>query len=267
MHTQSLPASIKLTYIIAMLVLLCFAAFIIMAVWIYNKKQGLMLAEQKAQEALYANSLLQKELDAAKQLQHERERIAQDMHDDVGSNLSAIKLHAEFLKMQQLPNADLDEIINYSTSINISIKEMIWSLNAGNDYLDSFTVYVLQYAKNYFAKSNIKLSTNSIGIADEVVMNSETRRNLFLSIKEALHNIIKHSQATEASLQIDFNNPTLIITIADNGIGITTTNTNGNGLINMHKRMHNIGGTYSSSNNRGTQIVLTSTLRQDIYTT
>ena len=95
---KELPQEIKLTYIIAIALMLFFVCFIIMVVFIYNKKQLIQQHENKIKESEFKNQLLQKELERQKAIQIERERISQDMHDDLGAGISAIKLQAEFLK-------------------------------------------------------------------------------------------------------------------------------------------------------------------------
>jgi signal transduction histidine kinase len=89
-------------------------------------------------------------------------------------------------------------------------------------------------------------------------VSGEFRRNIFLTVKEALHNIVKHSQADDVCINISFKK-SLLITIKDNGIGFEEKNTRGfgNGLYNMKKRMKDIGGALEFTNQSGTMMILT----------
>lgn len=94
-------------------------------------------------------------------------------------------------------------------------------------------------------------------MADQRRVTSETRHNVTLAVKEALHNAIKHSRATEITLQVEFDDPRLRITIADNGRGFdSATVVAGNGLGNMRRRMALIGGviSFESSPGAGTRV-------------
>ena len=115
---KELPQEIKLTYIIAIIVMFIFVCFIIMVVFIYNKKQLIQQQEDQIRVSEFKNQLLQKELERQKAIQLERERISQDMHDDLGAGISAIKLQAEFLKHKSSNvklQEDIEQIIKTSS--------------------------------------------------------------------------------------------------------------------------------------------------------
>jgi two-component system sensor histidine kinase DesK len=118
----------------------------------YNRRQLLYLKEKQLKESEHQNQLLQKELEKQKSIEAERERISHDMHDDLGAGISALKLQAEFLK-QRAENDDLkndiDELLKTSEEMNLSMREMLWSLNSGNDTLGSFIDYSKMYAQNF----------------------------------------------------------------------------------------------------------------------
>jgi signal transduction histidine kinase len=91
-----------------------------------------------------------------------------------------------------------------------------------------------------------------------VEISGEQRRNIFLTVKEALHNIVKHSQATSAELTFEFQDHTLQLSIHDNGKGIDPGDQNmfGNGIANMSRRMEQIGGNVALQNSNGTTVKL-----------
>ncbi|MDR6405239.1 MULTISPECIES: histidine kinase [Chryseobacterium] len=249
---------IKLTYIIITIVMTFFIGFIIFVVLMYNRKQLLYLKEKQLKEAEHQNQLLQKELEKQKSIEHERERISHDMHDDLGAGISALKLQAEFLKQKaedgELKN-DIDELLKTSEEMNLSMREMLWSLHPGNDTLGSFVDYSSIYAQSFLKKTKIKLSIETENVIPETIISTEQRRNLFLCLKEALNNAYKHSQADQLKLSFIQENENFIMNISDNGIGIHQDKPAGNGLRNMKKRMHEQNGQCEIATESGTHLL------------
>ena len=138
---KELPSEIKFTYIIAIAVMLLLVCFVLMILFLYNKKQLFYLKEKQLKQAEYENQLLQQELERQRSIQQERERISHDMHDDLGAGISALKLQTEFLK-QKLKDPelkeDVDDLLKTSEEMNLSMREMIWTLNSENDDLQKF---------------------------------------------------------------------------------------------------------------------------------
>ncbi|THV62985.1 sensor histidine kinase [Chryseobacterium candidae] len=242
---KNLPLEIKIVYITAIIVVMLFVLFIIFVVLTYNRKQLLYLKEQQLKEAEYQNQLLQKELEKQKMLEQERERISHDMHDDLGAGISALKLQAEFLKQKaeddDLQN-DIDELLKTSEEMNISMREMLWSLNSGNDTLGSFVDYAILYTGNFLKKTKIVVQSEYEGIIAEKPISTEMRRNLFLCLKEAVNNVYKHSHANILKLSFSQEGNNFSMKISDNGIGISEVHKQGNGLRNMKRRMSELSG-------------------------
>lgn len=250
---------IKLAYIIAISIMMLFVVFIVLIVVLYNKRQLFFIQQQKLKEAEHQNQLLQKELEKQRSIEMERERISHDMHDDLGAGISALKLQAEFLK-QKADNDDLqndiDELLKTSEEMNLSMREMLWSLNSGNDTLGSFIDYAIQYADNFLKKTKIKLWTESIDIISDTSISTEMRRNMFLCLKESLNNAYKHSQSSQLKLSFTQTGKEFVMRVSDNGIGINSEKPEGNGLRNMKRRMQEQNGEcYISSEGIGTEVV------------
>ena len=244
---SQLPQEIKLTYIIAIIVMLIFVCFIILVVFIYNKKQLIQQQEDQIRESEFKNQLLQKELERQKSIQLERERISQDMHDDLGAGISAIKLQAEFLKYKMPKESytdDLEAIINTSEDMNLAMSEILWSLNSQNDTVGNFIEYTNLYVKRFLDKTNIVAKFDSNILEKETTLSVKARRNLFLVVKEAVHNVYKHSQANKIEIQLEQTETYFKITVIDDGIGLADTIQKGNGLSNMSLRMEAINGTF-----------------------
>ncbi|KQK27403.1 histidine kinase [Chryseobacterium aquaticum] len=248
---------IKLAYIIAIGIMMIFVVFIILIVLTYNKRQLLYLREKQLKESEYKNQLLQKELEKQKSIEAERKRISHDMHDDLGAGISALKLQAEFLK-QRAENddliSDINELLKTSEEMNISMREMLWSLNSGNDTIGSFVEYAKIYAENFLKKTNILLSTEKKDIILETVITTEQRRNLFLCLKEALNNAYKHSESNQLKLSFIQKDKEFMMKISDNGIGINHEKPEGNGLRNMKRRMQEQNGHCEVTTENGTHL-------------
>ncbi len=254
---EELPQIIKSTYILALVIILFFVVFIIFVVLMYNRRQLLYLKENQLQQSEHQNQLLQKELEKQKSIEAERERISHDMHDDLGAGISALKLQAEFLK-QRAENDDLkndiDELLKTSEEMNLSMREMLWSLNSGNDTLGSFIDYSKMYAQNFLKKTKILLLTESKNVVLETVITTEQRRNLFLCLKEALNNAYKHSQSNQIKLSFIQKDKEFMMKISDNGIGINHEKSEGNGLRNMKRRMQEQNGHCEVTTENGTHL-------------
>jgi len=242
---KSLPSEIKLIFLIALLLVVLLVAFTIFIVLMYNRKQLLYLKEQQLKESEYQNRLLQKELEKQKVLEQERERISHDMHDDLGAGISALKLQAEFLKQKAEDGdlqKDIDELLKTSEEMNISMREMLWSLNSGNDTLGSFIDYAVLYTGNFLKKTKIMVYSECEDVITETPISTEMRRNLFLCLKEAVNNVYKHSHANTVKLSFSQEENKFSMKISDNGNGISEGQKEGNGLRNMKRRMNELSG-------------------------
>ncbi len=247
-----LPEQVKFMFLIALIILMMFAGFIVMVVMVYKKKQLVFQKERLLQDIQYRNQLLEKELEIQMKVQEERERISHDMHDDLGAGTSALKLQAEFIKQKvddESVKADVDELLKTAGEMNLSMREMLWSLNSTNDNLGNFMQYVIQYAESFFKKSSIKILVKREVHSPETKLNSEMRRNLFLCAKESLNNIYKHSKASEINISFKLNSDEVFtMQISDNGVGLRENKNTGYGLQNMQKRMNDVGGKYEICN-------------------
>lgn len=244
---NELDPSIKSLFIIAIVILLLFVGFIIMVVLVYNKRQLIQHQENQIMEAEFQNQLLQKELERQKAIQLERERISQDMHDDLGAGISAIKLQAEFLTYKISNEAykeDIEAIIATSEDMNLAMREILWSLNSKNDTIGNFIDYTSTYVERFLDKTPIQTLVLSEIIEEHTNLAVTARRNLFLVVKEAVHNVYKHSQAKTIQVHFKQVGTEFTIQIIDDGIGISHADKTGNGLTNMALRMENIQGKF-----------------------
>lgn len=227
----------------------------------YKNRRSIIL-QTRERETLKAQNQLQlyeKELAVLKAQQEERERISADMHDELGSGMTAIRLMSEIArnKMKENTPVEIDRISQSANDVLNKMNAIIWSMNSGNDTLDNLVYYIRAYSLEYFENTPIQCKVNTPNEIPPTEISGDKRRNTFLCVKETLNNALKHSAATLITIDIHFNHK-LIITIADNGKGIDMEHLRqfGNGLKNIAHRMESIGGSFKIENKNGTVTTL-----------
>ena len=181
------------------------------------------------------------------------------MHDDLGAGLSRIKFLSETIgikKQQQQPfEEDIIKIREYSHEMIDKMGEIVWALNEKNDSLNDLLSYIRVYAASYLSQNGISCKIEMPDNFPPRFLSGEFRRNVYLTIKEALHNVVKHSQASSVTIQIKIND-SLEVTITDNGIGFDKKNIRpfSNGLTNMQNRIKEIHGDFAILNEKGTSV-------------
>ncbi len=187
--------------------------------------------------------------------QHERDRISADMHDELGSGVTAIRLMSEILKSKVKDRSfpELEKISNSANDLLGKMNTIIWTMKSSNDTLESLVAYIRAHAIEYFDSTPIECSVRVPAVIPQVDISGEKRRNIFLSVKESLNNVMKHSHARHVSINITSMDSCLLIVVADDGIGIDTENLRrfGNGLNNMRRRMETIGGSFKAETKDG----------------
>ncbi len=190
----------------------------------------------------------EKQMAVVTAMQGERDRISADMHDELGSGVTAIRLMSEILKtkMKSQSIPELDKISSNANELLGKMNTIIWTMKSSNDTVESLIAYIRAHAIEYFDSTPIDCTVRLPAVIPQSDISGEKRRNIFLSIKEALNNAMKHSQATQLHIDIVAKEHLLVIRITDNGVGINTEQLRrfGNGLSNMRRRMENIGGSF-----------------------
>jgi ligand-binding sensor domain-containing protein/two-component sensor histidine kinase len=190
-------------------------------------------------------------LEQQETVQRERVRISRDMHDELGASLTRISLLAGIAGAPGRPEEEirneLRKIEATSRDVVQRLDEVVWMVNPKNDTLESLAAYVAEYAEQFFAESPIRCRFDFPTVLPAASLPAETRRNIFLTIKEALNNALKHSGAEMVSLQLSLNHDAFRFVIHDNGRGFHTAIQGGlgNGLGNMKRRVEEIGGHFS----------------------
>ncbi|GAA3979611.1 ligand-binding sensor domain-containing protein [Mucilaginibacter dorajii] len=189
-----------------------------------------------------------------------RQRIATDLHDDIGSTLSNINILSELSKKSlenpSQANKFLDRISEEVQTSSQSLDDIIWSINTHNDNWGETFSRMRRYAAEVFENSGILYTIKLEEQAGTNALKMEKRRDVFLIYKEILNNIHKHAGATEVEINMRFNKQQLIMSISDNGKGFDKSlQTHRNGLKNLNNRVARWKGTINIETNKaGTHI-------------
>lgn len=206
----------------------------------------------------------EKQLAIVEARQEERNRISADMHDELGSGVTAIRLMSEIVKTK-MGRDTLPEIEKISNSANDLLGKMnaiIWTMTSSNDKVDNMVAYIRAYALEFFESTAIECHFLENGEIPSTEISSEKRRNIFLCVKEALNNVAKHSKATDVWIKVSIERRRMEIKVSDNGTGINMARLRefSNGLKNMQKRMDGIDGDFAIENKDGTVTTFTVSL-------
>jgi signal transduction histidine kinase len=170
------------------------------------------------------------------------------MHDDVGASLTRISILSELAKNRPEVQGEtrqwLSQISDTSRNVMEEMSQIIWALNPKNDTLEGLVAYIRRFANEYLEPTEIRCSFNFPSELPARALSVEVRRNIYLVFREALHNVVKHSGAKRVDLRLKVEDLRLKIVIKDDGKGFDPDKLElpGNGLVNMKKRMKDIGG-------------------------
>jgi signal transduction histidine kinase/ligand-binding sensor domain-containing protein len=201
-------------------------------------------------------SELRRKFEQQEALHKERARIAKDIHDDVGANLTQIALLGELARQDEQasrsscrasPDKASERIEKISGAARQAVKsldEIVWAVNPRNDTLAHLIDYTGQFALDYLRLAGIRCRLDFPEPTVQREISTDARHNLFLVVKEALHNIVKHAHATEVWLKLNASDGALRVVIEDNGCGFERAphDAVADGLRNMRQRMTEIGG-------------------------
>jgi len=191
-------------------------------------------------------------------VEHERARIAHDIHDDLGVQLTRISMLSETVQSEldqpERATAGLNQIYKTAHELTRAMDEIVWAVNPRHDTLEGLTTYLERFAQDLLAAAAIRCRLDMPSEFPAWRLTAEVRHNLFLAFKEALHNVVKHSAASETSIRLTTGISSFELVIEDNGRGFSpdiareqrsdhsVRLSSGNGLKNMVRRMEEIGG-------------------------
>jgi signal transduction histidine kinase len=196
-------------------------------------------------------------------LENERLRIARDLHDDFGARLTEISLASALAKKKpnfpETANADFEHISRLSRELVAALYETVWAVNPENDNLDALGNYLCQMANHLCEQALLPCRFRVLDLPSDVQVSSQTRHNIIMAVKEAIHNAIKHARASELVLGVSFENGIVSISVEDNGCGFEAAGCRaGNGLTNMKRRLTDLNGSCDvrSQPGAGTKVVM-----------
>ena len=193
----------------------------------------------------------------------EKTRIARELHDDLGATLTSISLAAGLLKKKFPHTGDREVSIIATASATMvdQMNEIVWSLNNNNDQVESLVAYIRRFAANFLGEAGIGLEVIADKIPENTPLPGYVRRSLYLAVKEALHNVVKHAHATQVWLSLQETAQAVCLSVRDDGRGFDPE-AQGRGTLgqrSMRERAAGIGADLqvSSAPGQGTQVTLT----------
>lgn len=194
-------------------------------------------------------------------IERERLRISQDMHDDIGSILTRVSILSDVGQSETDATQSARQFERIGTQVRaavVALDEIVWATNPGDDNLPRFAEYVGRFADECFENTPVRCWQEMPTDLPKLPLRADIRHNVFLAIKEALNNVLKHSGASEVWLRLKFADATVSVEVEDNGRGFQPgpPSPEGNGLRNLKSRLEECGGhaRVTSAPGQGTRI-------------
>jgi len=236
--------------------------------WFFTSMALLVLAAVGATVRMVERRKYQLQLQRAEQqhaLEQERARIAQDLHDDLGSSLTRLSLLSGLIRTDkdnpEQVEAHASKLAQSADQTVRSLEEIVWAVRPGSDTLQSLTDYIAHFANELFDGNAARCRLDLPHDLPALALPPDLRHNIFLIFKEALTNALKHSGASEVQVHAKISGDTLEILVQDDGRGFDpslSSEGRRNGLGNMRRRAEAIGGELAlqSASGAGTTVKL-----------
>ena len=157
-------------------------------------------------------------LHAKRELIKVRERIAGDLHDEVGSNLGSIQMFADLAEGRSGPSDELKRIQRIAAETVSAVRDIVWLLRPQGDHRIGTVEHLRETSSIMLETLAWKFTANEA--AWQVELAEEANRHLFLFFREALHNILRHAKATQVEVRVEKSDGHFRLTITDDGVGI-----------------------------------------------
>lgn len=230
--------------------LVCALAFLVL--WVTQLRRQV---EQRSTELAIQIQDRQR-VEHQRAMEQERARIAEDLHDELGSGITEISMLATVAGTVKGPGGHLQEIGGRAQQMVTALDEIVWAMNPKHDSLASLVSYSCLYADRLLKLANITCQLKGAVDLPNCAMSSVHRHQFFLAFKEAITNVIHHSGATEVRLAVRQIGSRVRLSITDNGRGLApdASARGGDGLVNMRTRLEKMGGRFAiaSQHGRGT---------------
>jgi signal transduction histidine kinase len=215
------------------------------AIWITQLRR---LVEQRTVQLQHATRERER-AERQRALEAERSRIARDLHDDLGSSLTEISVLAS--SGQRPPSGEtgparlLQTIAGKARSLIAALDVIVWAVDPEDNSLQSLADYLSGFTGEYFSHANISCRLKVPVSFPSITLDGRIRHELFMSVKEANNNVVRHAEATEVEFQMSVVDNVLNIVIADNGKGFDPARERqGHGLENLSGRLQKLGGRF-----------------------
>ncbi|WP_283640941.1 ATP-binding protein, partial [Mesonia mobilis] len=232
-----------------------------------NAKRKQLLAKQKEKIRIQKieKELKEQELSSIDVLiegqEKERQRLAENLHDNLGGTLAALKLNLQNLEQHQsdpnIVNKSINNSLNLINDAYQSVRTMAHEKSSGVVASQGLLPAIQNFTNN-ISSEKLKIEIDHFGLKNRLENSLEIK--IFRIIQELITNIIKHANATEANISLTNHNSTLNIIVEDNGKGFKQnfSKSKGVGIATIEKRIENLGGSLEidSHPERGSSIII-----------
>ena len=194
-----------------------------------------------------------KQLETLRALESERARIAQDMHDSLGADLTRIVALADMAQREATETSGLElwgRVGGLARELVDNLNDLVWANNPYNNTLDSLAAYLREHAAEMFDTVGIAYRFEFMEPIPSLPISAGVRRHVYFATKEAVNNILRHSKARTVTIEFGLDGNILRVKVLDDGCGFDSTERDighgikgGNGLRNIEDRIRVLGGT------------------------
>lgn len=238
---------------------------VISSIWITHLRRKV----KERSSALQSQILERQKAEQQRLMEQERARIAQDLHDELGADITEISMLATRAWGGNGGGEDarqcLEQLTNKTRQMVAKLEEIVWAMDPQHDSLGAFVSYLTFFADRFLGLANIRLIIDTSDDVANLAVEARARHQLFLVFKEALANVVKHSDASEVRVAVRVEERSMQVVITDNGCGLQGPDpTSGahEGIANMRRRVEKLGGRFEIAGeaNRGTMVKFTVSL-------
>ena len=202
----------------------------------------------------------------SKQVDIERMRvqIASDLHDDVGSSLTELALQTDFLLAGNVSDEikqTLRQLGEHSRKIVSSLDDIVWSIDSRNDTAGDLTDRMQDYVNQIFVNGEVEVHYHFEQLRMDEKLPVDVKENVYLIFKEAMNNVVKHSNATKVDINFSFSGSNYKLEIRDNGTKVKSERRSGQGLRNIRMRAERIGSIVEIKSNGGFTVQATGSIK------
>jgi signal transduction histidine kinase len=186
--------------------------------------------------------------DRRREIEQERARVAQDLHDDLGAGLTEVNMLTTLIKSPAISPEEksryLGDLSETARHMVTSLDEIVWAVNPRNDTTASLASYFGSYAQRLLDLASVSCGLDIEEDLPDYPLDPKFRQELFLALKEALTNVVRHAQASRVWLRISVRGKELRVELSDDGSGfdLTERQAGADGIANMRSRLKSMGG-------------------------